>query len=91
MNQGEIVRLQDMGLTRTTARALMAAEVQLPMSGNTQAARTAAGRADAGAPRRDHRRATGLDEELEMIREQFRRYAIDKVEPMRMTGTSRTS
>ncbi len=25
--------------------------------------------------------ATGLDDELEMIREQFRRYAVDKVEP----------
>jgi (2S)-methylsuccinyl-CoA dehydrogenase len=32
--------------------------------------------------------ATGLDEELEMIRDQFRRYADEKVIPeSRMTGT----
>jgi hypothetical protein len=36
--------------------------------------------------------ATGLDEELEMIREQFRRYSsIARSNPSRMTGTSRTS
>jgi (2S)-methylsuccinyl-CoA dehydrogenase len=34
---------------------------------------------------------SGLDDELEMIREQFRRFSIDKVSRMRMNGTSRMS
>ncbi|MEM9853154.1 MAG: acyl-CoA dehydrogenase family protein [Pseudomonadota bacterium] len=81
MNQGEVVRLQDMGLAQEDQRALMAPAVMtLCNSGNSQAARlrlvelmqeqqnTIVGR-------------SGLDEELEMIREQFRRYSIEQVEP----------
>ena len=41
----------------------------------------AAGRADAGAAGRATFGATGLDDELEMIRDQFRRYADEKVMP----------
>lgn len=78
MSQGEIARLSDLGLTWTPgmeAQALMA-------GGNTPAARDRLvalmqdnhGRATFGA--------TGLDEELEMIREQFRRYADEKVIPV---------
>ncbi len=82
MNQGEVVRLQDLGLAQEDQRALMApAVMSLTQSGNTQAARLRlvelmreqAGNVTVGA--------TGLDEELEMIREQFRRYSIEKVEP----------
>ncbi|WP_371056154.1 acyl-CoA dehydrogenase family protein [Rhodosalinus sp. K401] len=82
MSQGEILRLQDIGLSQEDMRALMAPEVlTLTREGNTQAARTRlvelmqerAAEATVGA--------TGLDEELEMIREQFRRYAVDKIEP----------
>ena len=82
MNQGEVVRLQDIGLTIEEARGLMTAEVSLLCEqGNTQAARLALvalmqeGKAELTFGK------TGLDEELEMIREQFRRYALDKVAP----------
>ncbi|MEO0664987.1 MAG: acyl-CoA dehydrogenase, partial [Pseudomonadota bacterium] len=81
MNQGEVVRPQDLGLTQEDQRALMTPAVMtLCNEGNSQAARlrlvelmqeqggTIVGR-------------SGLDEELEMIREQFRRYAVEKVEP----------
>jgi len=82
MSQGEILRLQDIGLDQDDMRALMTPEVMtLTQQGNTQAARTRlvelmqerAAEATVGA--------TGLDEELEMIREQFRRYSVDKIEP----------
>ncbi|WP_114285055.1 acyl-CoA dehydrogenase family protein [Candidatus Halocynthiibacter alkanivorans] len=79
MNQGEILRLSDMGLSDLPAAP---AEVtNLMQSGNTSAARTRlvtlmqqnAGHATFGA--------TGLDEELEMIRDQFRRFADERVTP----------
>ena len=82
MNQAEIVRPQDMGLTQEDQRALMSPEVMtLTQGGNTQAARMRL-----VALMRERRAeitvgATGLDDELEMIREQFRRYALEKVEP----------
>ncbi|AAV94000.1 acyl-CoA/acyl-ACP dehydrogenase [Ruegeria pomeroyi] len=82
MNQGEVVRLQDLGLTQDDARGLMAPEVMtLCDKGNTQAARTRLVELmqdQAGATMYG---ASGLDEELEMIRDQFRRYAVEKVEP----------
>ncbi len=77
MSQGELARLSDLGVEATpgeAARRLMA-------HGNTSAAR---GRLVA-LMRDNHGRATfgatGLDEELEMIRDQFRRYADEKVVP----------
>ena len=78
MSQGEVARLQDLGLEAwqpgAAARTLMA-------RGNTVEARARLvtlmrdnhGRATFGA--------TGLDEELEMIRDQFRRYADERVVP----------
>jgi len=82
MNQAEIIRPQDLGLTQDDQRALMSAEVMtLTQSGNTQAARMrlVALMRERSAEITVGR--TGLDDELEMIREQFRRYAVDKVEP----------
>ncbi|OAN78850.1 acyl-CoA dehydrogenase [Jannaschia sp. EhC01] len=82
MSQGEILRLQDIGLSQDDQRALMDdAVMTLTQSGNTQAARTRlvdlmqerAAEATVGN--------CGLDEELDMIREQFRRYAVDRVIP----------
>lgn len=82
MNQGEILRLQDMGLTQDDMRGMMnPAVMTLSQNGNTQAARVRlvalmqeqSANATVGA--------SGLDEELEMIRDQFRRYAVEKVEP----------
>jgi len=82
MNQGEILRLQDIGLTFKDLASLRAgAAALLATSGNTQAARLRL-----VILMQEHEAdtmlgASGLDEELEMIREQFRRYAIEKIEP----------
>jgi (2S)-methylsuccinyl-CoA dehydrogenase len=78
MSQGEVARLSDLGLSWTPG----AAAARLIADGNTPGARAALvacmrdnqGRATFGA--------TGLDDELEMIRAQFRRYADDKVIPV---------
>ena len=82
MNQGEILRLQDIGLTQDQMRLMMEPAVMtLTQSGNTQAARL---RLVALMQERSAEitvGTSGLDEELEMIREQFRRYALEKVEP----------
>ena len=76
MSQTEFARLSDLGVDWQPSAAARAA-----MAGNTPAARKRLvqlmrenqGRATFGA--------TGLDEDLEMIRDQFRRYADDKVIP----------
>lgn len=82
MSQGEMLRPQDIGLSQDDQRALMIdAVMTLTAGGNTQAARTRlvdlmqerAAEATVGN--------CGLDEELDMIREQFRRYAVDRVIP----------
>ncbi len=82
MNQGEILRLQDIGLTQDQMRMMMdPAVMTLTGEGNTQAARL---RLVALMQERSAEvtvGASGLDEELEMIRDQFRRYAVEKVEP----------
>ncbi len=82
MNQGEIVRLNDLGLGWDALSGFQCSEVQTLMAqANSQAARTRLVElmeAQAGATMFG---ASGLDEELEMIRDQFRRYAVDKVEP----------
>ncbi|SLN58489.1 Acyl-CoA dehydrogenase [Roseovarius litorisediminis] len=82
MNQGEVIRLQDLGLTDADTSALSdPAIARLTQGGNTQAARTRL------VELMQERNAeitvgrTGLDDELEMIREQFRRFAVEKVEP----------
>jgi (2S)-methylsuccinyl-CoA dehydrogenase len=82
MNQGEVVRLQDLGLSQDDMQALMTPAVMtLTQAGNTQAARMrlVALMRDRTAEITVGR--TGLDDEFEMIREQFRRYAVEKVEP----------
>jgi (2S)-methylsuccinyl-CoA dehydrogenase len=82
MNQGEVVRLQELGLGWDALSGFQCDEVQALMaSGNTQAARTRLVdlmQEQAGATMFG---ASGLEEELEMIRDQFRRYAVEKVEP----------
>ncbi|QBF30022.1 acyl-CoA dehydrogenase family protein [Thalassococcus sp. S3] len=82
MNQGEVLRLQDMGLTQDDMRSMMDdAVMTLTQSGNTQAARTRLVELMQEQSANITVGASGLDEELEMIREQFRRYAVEKVEP----------
>jgi (2S)-methylsuccinyl-CoA dehydrogenase len=82
MSQGEIIRLSDIKISAAAQQDYQnAAVMNLIANGNTQAARTRlvelmqeqAGNVIFGA--------SGLDEELEMIREQFRRFSVDKVEP----------
>ena len=82
MSQSEIVRLSDIKIPAAAQQDYQnAAVMNLIANGNTQAARTRlvelmqeqAGNVIFGA--------SGLDEELEMIREQFRRFSVDKVEP----------
>lgn len=82
MNQGEILRLQDLGLGQEVLAALRTDPVvRLTEGGNTQAARSRLAelmQEQAGATMFG---TSGLEEELEMIRDQFRRYALEKVEP----------
>ena len=82
MSQGEILRLQDLGLDASALSALGTEAITvLARHGNSQALRSRlvelmqarAGEITVGA--------SGLDEELEMIRAQFRRFAVEKVEP----------
>ncbi|SFD07554.1 acyl-CoA dehydrogenase family protein [Tropicimonas isoalkanivorans] len=83
MSQGEIVRMRDMGLDESEAHsALETPEVDLLcQSGNSQRARTRLVELMQEQAANITVGATGLDDELEMIREQFRRYALDRVEP----------
>lgn len=77
MSQTEFARLLDLGLTWTPGPAA----AKLMGQGNTAEARHAL----VALMRDNHGRATfgatGLDDELEMIRDQFRRYADEKVIP----------
>ena len=82
MSQGEILRLQDIGLSQDDMKVLMSdAVMTLTQQGNSQAARTRLVELMRERTADTIFGASGLDEELEMIREQFRRYAVDKVEP----------
>ncbi|MGB0659480.1 MAG: acyl-CoA dehydrogenase family protein [Mangrovicoccus sp.] len=79
MWNGEFFRIRDMGLSyepliTDEIRALMA-------NGNSQAARVRLVELMLEQRANTTVGFTGLDEELEMIREQFRRYAVDRVEP----------
>ena len=77
MSQTEFARLSDLGLAWQPGEAA----ARLIAQGNTPEARAAL----VALMRDNHGRATfgatGLDEELEMIRDQFRRYADEKVIP----------
>ncbi|SFA91129.1 (2S)-methylsuccinyl-CoA dehydrogenase [Poseidonocella pacifica] len=79
MNQGEIFRLSDLGLSSDDLRASVAGE--LIARGNTQSARTRLAELLVERGAEITPGATGLDDELEMIREQFRRYTLDRIDP----------
>ncbi|ETX30881.1 acyl-CoA dehydrogenase family protein [Roseivivax isoporae] len=81
MNQGEIVRLQDMGLAAEDARPLTEAGATLMRAGNTQSARLRLVELMQERAAEITVGRSGLEDELEMIREQFRRYAVEKVLP----------
>ena len=82
MSQGELLRPQDIGLSQDDQRSLMAPDVMaLTQGGNTEAARMRLVEIMREQAARPTFGATGLDDELEMIREQFRRFADDRVIP----------
>ncbi|WP_300551183.1 acyl-CoA dehydrogenase family protein [Roseovarius sp.] len=82
MNQGEIVRPHDMGLSANDIAAFQTPAVTtLIADGNSQAARTRLVELMQERSAEITVGRTGLDDELEMIREQFRRFSVDKVEP----------
>ena len=82
MSQTEIVRLQDMGLSEAEKEEFITSEVSILMhGGNTQAARL---RLTELMRQIDGTTIFGdaaLDTELEMIRDQFRRYTIEQIDP----------
>ncbi|MGH1452393.1 MAG: acyl-CoA dehydrogenase family protein [Paracoccaceae bacterium] len=82
MSQNEIVRLQDLGLGWDALSGFQCDEVQTLMArGNSQSARMRLAELMVQQQANGMFGASGLDEELEMIRDQFRRYASEKVEP----------
>ncbi len=82
MNQTEVVRPADLGLTAADLAPLdTTAPATLIARGNTQAARTRLVQIMQDRSADLTVGASGLDEELEMIRDQFRRFSREKVEP----------
>ena len=82
MNQGEMLRLHDMGLSQSDQQGVKDSAIQtLTQHGNTQAARSRLVELMQEQSANITVGRTGLDDELEMIGEQFRRYAVEKVEP----------
>ncbi len=82
MSQGEVLRLKDLGLDADAAALLVTPEIaRLTEAGNSQAARSRLVELMIERSADITVGASGLDDELEMIREQFRRYADEKVEP----------
>lgn len=82
MSQGEMIRLTDMALPAAAIAEFETAEVQtLIAQGNTQAARKELMDLVMDNLAETTFGKSGLDDELEMIREQFRRYAVERVIP----------
>ena len=79
MSQGEIIRLNDIGVD---AAGLNTPEIDtLAAKANNQTARLRLVELMQEQSANATFGASGLDEELEMIRDQFRRFAVEKVEP----------
>ena len=82
MSQGEIVRLSDIGISEAAIDKYQSAEVvELSNKGNSQDARMRLVRLMQDHSAEIITGKSGLDDELEMIREQFRKFSIDKVLP----------
>ena len=82
MSQHEIVRPWDLGLSSEDLEGALTPEVlELTRKGNSQAARMRLVDMIRAINGEIVYGATGLDDELEMIREQFRRFARDRIEP----------
>jgi (2S)-methylsuccinyl-CoA dehydrogenase len=81
MSQGEMARPADIGIEREAEAFVAVPEVRRLMRGNDDAARMRL-----AALLRERRADTifgrsGLDEDLEMIRDQFRRFSRERIEP----------
>ena len=82
MNQGELIRVSDLGVDSGAVAGMMTDAVKtLIASGNSQAARVRLVEIMRDSRANLTTGQSGLDEEMEMIREQFRRYSVDRVEP----------
>jgi (2S)-methylsuccinyl-CoA dehydrogenase len=82
MSQGEIFRLNDIGLTSLDLSEFKTqAVLELSSKGNTQQARTLLVDIMQEHSANITVGDSGLDEDLEMIREQFRKFSIDRIEP----------
>ena len=82
MSQGEIFRLSDIGLTTLDLSEFQTQAVKdLIQNGNNQHARALLVDIMLEQSANITVGDSGLDEDLEMIREQFRRFSIDRIEP----------
>ncbi|ABI78641.1 isobutyryl-CoA dehydrogenase [Hyphomonas neptunium ATCC 15444] len=82
MNQGETIRPHELG-SLEAADALFAVPVirKLIVEGKTQAVMTAAANLLPDSLSRHTVEATGLDETMDMVREQFAKFAADRIRP----------
>ena len=82
MSQGEIFRLNDIGITTLDLSEFQTQAVKdLIQNGNNQHARALLVDIMLEQSANITVGDSGLDEDLEMIREQFRRFSIDRIEP----------
>lgn len=82
MSQGEIFRLNDIGLTTLDLSEFQTQAVNdLIQNGNNQHARALLVDIMLEQSAKITVGDSGLDEDLEMIREQFRKFSIDRIEP----------
>ena len=82
MSQGEIFRLNDIGLSNLDLSEFQTKAVQkLSNKGNTQQARSQLVDMMLEHSANVTVGNCGLDEDLEMIREQFRKFSVDRIEP----------
>ena len=81
MSQGEVARLADLGVTAADRMAFREGAGILLEQGNSDAARRALAAEMGEARGAATVGATGLDEDMEMIRDHFRRFADERVAP----------
>ena len=82
MSQGEIIRLGDIGLSNSAIEKYRTEDVlELSAKGNNQKARMRLVELMQEHSAEIIIGKSGLDDELEMIREQFRKFSVDKVLP----------
>lgn len=81
MNQGERIRPVDLGITGTVKAAMADPAVRALIDAGTQALKTEVAGHVRDAEGRGTVEITGLDETYEMVRDTFRKFALDRVTP----------